>query len=156
MNDLVPEIIQKLAFLKAAEMKNIFKEQKVTPTRDEVEVMNHASHPCRQRLNKAMGMKGLTPFHDLGQASHMESLNAWFGPLEFQPTPGEGYDWKHWDITARSKKEHSTAMNKIKIRDQFYDEVITKQVHRQFLVKDTKTVLGIPTRTIPLIPVDQQ
>lgn len=156
MNDLVPEITQKLAYLKATEMKNIFQERKVTPTRDEVEVMNHASHPCRQRLNRAMGMNGLTAFHDLGEASHMESINAWFGPLEFQPTPGEGFDWKHWDITARSKKEHTKAMNKITIRDRFYEEVITKKLHRQFLVEDTKTVLGIPTQTIPLIPVESE
>jgi len=156
MNDLVPEIIQKLAYLKAMEMKNIFREQKVTPTRDEVAAMNRASHPCRQRLNRAMSMKGLTLFHDKGETNYMERLNVWFGPLEFQPTPGEGFDWKHWDITARSKKEHATAIHKMKIRDQFYDEVITKQVHKQFLLEDTKTVTGIPTRTIPLIPVDSE
>jgi len=155
MNELVPELIQKLAHLKCQEIKKIFNERNTLPTQAEVELMNRASHPCRLRLNRAMGMNGLTEFHDRGEASHMESLNAFFGPLEFQPTPGEDYDWKHWDITARSKKEHRQAMNKMKIRDTFYDQIITPNIHHHFLNKEDKTLYGISTKTIPIMPVTE-
>ena len=48
------------------------------------------------------------------------------------------------------------AINKMQIRDQYYDQVMCKQIHSQFLMPTTKSVVGIPTKTIPVMPVDSE
>ena len=153
LNSLVPDVIRKLAHLKAKEIKKIFKEKGIAPTADEVKRMNDNSHPTRMRILRAMRMTALTPFHYTGYATHIECISTHFGPLEFIPTAQEkDFDWKNWEISLRSQLEHRQAVNKNLIRDRFYDEIITKKIHHRFLNKEHRTLYGISSKLFPVIP----
>jgi len=155
LQPIVPEVIQKLAHLKAKEIKKWFKDHGTTPTADEVNRMNDNVHPSRMRTLKAMGMKGICEWHYTAAATYIEAISSHFGPLEFIPTPGKDYDWKHWEISERSLKKQQQAVNKIKIRDTFYDQIILPNIHDRFLNKADKTIHGISTKMIPVIPATE-
>jgi hypothetical protein len=155
LQGLVPEVIQKLAHLKAKEIKKWFAEQGATPTTDEVNRCNDNVHPTRMRTLEAMNMKGICQWHYTAAATYIEAISSHFGPLEFIPTPGKDYDWKHWEISDRSLKKHQSAVNKMKIRDTFYDQMILPNIHHRFLNKDDKTLHGISTKMIPVIPATE-
>ena len=117
-------------------MKNIFQERKVTPTRDEVEVMNHASHPCRQRLNRAMGLGGLT---------------------DFLMTPEtKGGAWRSKDIRQQNELKEKHTFNKRIIRDRYFDEVVSRNVHHGLLDLKHRKPIGIMSKSIRLIPIQDK
>jgi len=152
LSPLVPEVIQKLAHLKAKEIRKWFAEKRITPTAEQVLKCNNNVHPIRMRTLEAMNMKGICSFHYTASATYIEAISSHFGPLEFIPTPGKDYDWKHWEISDRSLKKHRSAVNKMKIRDTFYDQIVMPNIHDRFLNKIDKTIYGIPTKMIPVIP----
>ena len=155
LQGLVPEVIQKLAHLKAKEIRKWFAEQGAKPTADEVNRCNDNVHPTRMRTLKAMNMKGICEWHYTAAATYIEAISSHFGPLEFIPTPGKDYDWKHWEISDRSLKKHQSAVNKMKIRDTFYDQIMMRNIHHHFLNKADKTLYGISTKMIPIIPATE-
>jgi len=43
----------------------------------------------------------------------------------------------------------------MKIRDTFYDQIIMPNIHHHFLNKADKTLYGISTKMIPIIPATE-
>lgn len=153
LNNLVPDVIKKLSHLKAQEFTKIFQERNEVPTAEEVKDMNNNNHPDRMRILEAMKMRnGLTKFHLTAHATHIECVSGHYGPLEWIPDEGSGLDWRHWKISERSKKKQTTTIQKNLIKDQFYDQVIMKDINKRFLNTPDRTMYGITSKMLPVMP----
>ena len=181
LNNLVPEVIKKLSHLKAKEMTKIFQERGLVPTANEVEELNYDTR-YRTRILKAMNMwHGLTPYHLTNHHTVIETTAFHYGPLELIPDEGSGLDHRRgihctstsgisgtqrnnfverskldWKISERSQKKQKMTMHKSLIKDQFYDQVIVKDIHKRFLNKTNRTMYGISTKLFPIMPAPME
>ena len=136
LNDIVPDLIKKMAHAKCREIKKIFKETHMLPTKKAVEHMSGGSSAYHERINRAMGLGGLTRFlmtadtHRGGQFYSMDLA-------------------QQNDIIKNDKQ----MCNKVSLRNRYFDEVIVKQVHGELLNLNTKATVPIYSKPIPIRPV---
>lgn len=138
MNDIVPDLIKKMAHSKCREVKNILKEQGNEPTKANVESMNYHRGVHYQRINRAMGLGGLTTF------------------LRTPETKSGGL-FRQKDLIQQHAvmDEHKPTIDKMNARDRYFDEVIIKQTHSELLDIPGKATLPIRSKSIPISPVGE-
>ena len=136
LNDIVPDLIKKMAHSKCREIKNILKEQGHQPTTENVESMNSPRSPHYQRINRAMGLGGLTRF------------------LQSRETHTGG-SWRKLDLLQQHvvMDAHKPTIDKMNARDRYFEEVILKQTHSDFIDTEQKAILPIKSKSIPISPV---
>ena len=138
VNDIVPALIKKMSHAKCQEIKNIFKEQAVTATKQTVEHMN--KHTCKyyQRINRAMGLGGLTKF--------------------LMTADTHAGEWRSKDLAQQRDliADDKQLLDKMLVRDRYFDQVIVKVVHNELLDLNLKGPRGIYSKPIPIIPVEQE
>ncbi len=135
LNDLVPDLIKKMAHAKATEMRKIFQQEGQAPDKQKVNSMNHWSSKHYHRLNRAMGLGGLT---------------------NFLMTPEtKGGTWRSTDIKQQNELKEKHTLNKRLIRDRYFDEVISKTVHHGLLDLTHRKPIGIVSKSIRLIPTQE-
>ena len=136
LNDIVPDLIKKMSHAKCKEIKKIFKDTRMVPTKKTVEHMSGGSSPYHERINKAMGLGGLTKFlmtadtHRGGKFYAMDYV-------------------QQNDIIMNDKR----LSDKILLRDRYFDEVITNQVHSELLNLDLRSPMPIYSKPIPIMSV---
>jgi hypothetical protein len=136
LNDIVPDLIKKMSHAKCKEIKKIFKDTRMVPTKKTVEHMSGGSSPYHERINKAMGLGGLTKFlmtadtHRGGKFYAMDYV-------------------QQNDIIMNDKR----LSDKILLRDRYFDEVIANQVHSELLNLDLRSTMPIYSKPIPIMSV---
>jgi len=136
LNDLVPDLIKKMAHAKAKEMRLIFQDMGVLPDKQKVNSMNHWSSVHYHRLNRAMGLGGLT---------------------DFLMTPEtKGGAWRSKDIRQQNELKEKHTLNKRIIRDRYFDEVVSRNVHHGLLDLKHRKPIGIMSKSIRLIPIQDK
>ena len=137
LNDIVPDLIKKMAHAKCREIKKIFKETRMLPTKKAVEHMSGGSSPYHERINRAMGLGGLTNFLMTADTHR-------------------GGKFYAMDLAQQNDviKNDKNLNDKILLRNRYFDEVIAKQVHNELLNIKAKTTMSIYSKPIPVLPVD--
>ena len=137
LNDIVPDLIKKMAHAKCREIKKIFKETRMLPTKKAVEHMSGGSSPYHERINRAMGLGGLTNFLMTADTHR-------------------GGKFYAMDLAQQNDviKNDKNLNDKILLRNRYFDEVIANQVHNELLNIKAKTTMPIYSKPIPVLPVD--
>lgn len=141
VNDFEPNLIKKLAHLKAKEMDRIFCELKIKPTPNDCLQLCSTMHASKyyDRVQKAMGFKAISP---LLQGSSTKPGGEWFN-----------HDAK---IQLESQKQYSQqTLNKKKISNDYFDQEIVKKVDGRFLDKTNRDFIHIWGRSIKIRPVSE-
>ena len=136
LNDIVPDLIKKMTHAKCKEIKKIFKETRMVPTKKTVEHISGGSSPYHDRINKAMGLGGLSKFLMTADTHRGGKFYA--------------MDYVQQNDIIMNDKQLS---NKILLRDRYFDEVIAKQIHSELLNIEGKTTMPIYSKPIPILPV---
>ena len=139
VNDFEPNLIKKLAHLKAKEMDKIFCELKTKPTANNCFSLCSTFMATKyyDRVTKAMGFKAISPLLQ-GSSTKM------------------GGEWYKQDakVQLESQKKHSQqTLNKKKIANDYFDQEIVKKVDSRFLNKTTRNFIPIWGRSIKIRPV---
>lgn len=137
LNDIVPDLIKKMAHTKCKEIKKIFKETRMLPTKKAVEHMSGGSSPYHERINRAMGLGGLTKFLMTAETHRGGKFYA--------------MDLAQQNDIIKNDKQLS---DKILLRNSYFDEVIARQTHNELLNLKTKTTTPIYSKPIPILPVN--
>ena len=132
INDVVPELIIKLAHTKAREMQKIFIEEQIKPTRENSQKHSQYLDRHYKRLNRAMGFHAITDFLN----SDAQKTFGWFKQAELQ-----------------EQKQLFNEGNKIEIVNEYFDQVVAKTVDDRFLDFDKKNLHGIWSKSKKLFPV---
>ena len=132
INDVVPELIIKLAPTKAREMQKIFIEEQIKPTRENSQKHSQYLDRHYKRLNRAMGFHAITDFLN----SDAQKTFGWFKQAELQ-----------------EQKQLFNEGNKIEIVNEYFDQVVAKTVDDRFLDFDKKNLHGIWSKSKKLFPV---
>jgi hypothetical protein len=132
----VPDLIKKMAHAKCREIKKIFKETHMLPTKKAVEHMSGGSSAYHERINRAMGLGGLTRFLMTADTHR-------------------GGKFYSMDLAQQNDiiKNDKQMFDKVSLRDRYFDEVIVKQVHGELLNLNTKATVPIYSKPIPILPV---
>ena len=136
LNDIVPDLIKKMSHAKCKEIKKIFKETRIVPTKKTVEHMSGGSSPYHERINISMGLAGLTKFLMTADTHRGGKFYA--------------MDYVQQNDIIMNDKQLS---DKILLRDRYFDEVIAKQVHGELLNLQSKSTMPIYSKPIPILPV---
>ena len=138
LNDMVPDLIKKMSHAKCREIKKIFKETRMIPTKLTVEQMNKVTSRYYQRLNQAMGLGGLTKFLMTAETH-------------------EGGAWRSMDLAQQNNiiANDKQLSEKILLRNRYFDEVIVKEIHNELLHLDAKKPMQIYSKPIPIMPVEK-
>ena len=134
INDLVPELIQKLAHLKAKELDKIVCENNIEVTNKDIFNIGNTDHanPYYHRLMNAMGFHALSGF------------------LQGYETK-KGGNWNTADAKEQKVTTHKTTKRKQHMADKFFDEVVSKKLHPVFIDKERKIIKPIWTKTIKVM-----
>ena len=134
INDLVPELIQKLAHLKAKELDKIVCENNIEVTNKDIFNIGNTdrANPYYNRLMNAMGFHALSGF------------------LQGYETK-KGGNWNTADAKEQKAMGHTTTKRKQHIADKFFDEVVSKKLHPVFIDKERKIIKPIWTKTIKVM-----
>lgn len=138
LNDIVPALIKKMSHAKCQEIKKIFKEQGIATTKQTVENMNGPASRYYQRINKAMGLGGLTKFLMTPQ-THIGEFRS--NDLTQQR-----------DLIVNDRQ----LSDKMLLRDKYFDQVIVKETHNELLNLNGKKPMDIYSKPIPILPVEQE
>ena len=139
ISDMVPELIQKLAHLKAKELDNIVCENNVTVTKDDIQSIGNTdgANPYYGRLMKAMGFQALSTF-----------LNT------FETKTGGS--WATTDAIEQATIGHDMTKRKQHLVDNFFDEVVTKKLHPIFIDKERKIIKPIWGKTLKVMKASEK
>jgi len=132
INDVVPELIIKLAHMKAKEMQKIFIEEQIKPTHENSQKHSQYLDKHYRRLNQALGFNAITDFLN----SDAQKTFGWFKQAELQ-----------------EQKQLFNEGNKIKIVNDYFDQVVAKTVDNRFLDFNKKNLHGIWSKSKKLFPV---
>ena len=135
INDMVPELIIKLAHLKAKEMETIFKEEQMKPTNENSQKHSQYISKHYERLNRAMGFDAITKFLN----SDAQKTFGWFKQEEL-----------------KEQKTVANEVKKIEIVNQYFDQVAVKTVDNRFLDMERKNLHGVWSKSKKLFPVCQE
>lgn len=139
LNDIVPALIKKMAHAKCREIMKIFKEQGIKPNKKTVESMNLHTGKYYQRINRAMGLGGLTKFLMTAETHRGGAFRT--------------MDLAQQRVVISDDKQ---MLEKIALRDRYFDQVIVKETHNELLNLDKKKPMNIYSKPIPILPVEQE
>ena len=108
----------------------------MVPTKKTVEHMSGGSSPYHERINKAMGLGGLTKFLMTADTHRGGKFYA--------------MDYVQQNDIIMNDKQLS---DKILLRDRYFDEVIANQVHSELLNLDLRSTMPIYSKPIPIMSV---
>tara|TARA_B100000029_G_scaffold3703_2_gene4401 strand:+ start:4838 stop:6097 length:1260 start_codon:yes stop_codon:yes gene_type:complete len=139
INDLVPELIQKLAHLKAKELDKIICENNIEVTNKDIfDIGNtNSTNPYYVRLMNAMGFQALSGF------------------LQGCETK-KGGNWNTADAKEQKAMGHKTTKRKQHMVDNFFDEVVSKKLHPVFVDKEEKIIKRIWGKTIKVMKASEK
>lgn len=134
INDLVPELIQKLTHLKAKELDKIICENNVKITDKDIREIGTTNgvNPYYGRLMDAMGFRALSGF-----------LNT------YDTKPGG--TWATSDAREQATLEHDVTKRKQHLVDNFFNEVVTKKIDPVFIDKKQKLIKPIWSKSIKVM-----
>ena len=138
LNDIVPALIKKMSHAKCREIKKIFKEQGITANKQTVENMNQKTCKYYQRINRAMGLSGLTKF--------LMSAETHVGQFRTKDLAQQR------ELILNDRQ----VSDKILLRDKYFDQVIVKETHNELLNIDSRKTMDIYSKAIPILPVEQE
>tara|TARA_B100000780_G_C21124727_1_gene456009 strand:+ start:366 stop:1625 length:1260 start_codon:yes stop_codon:yes gene_type:complete len=140
VNDGSPDLIKKLSHAKAKEIDNILWENNLPPTTESMEMFKiQHSTPYYDRLMRAMGFEAASPF--------LQGIGT--------KIQGEWYQEDKKCIEENNAKDKQT-VQKQKIANDYFDNVITKKVHHKFLDLKNRNIKGIWGKPIRVRPVSQR
>ena len=139
ISDMVPELIQKLAHLKAKELDKIICENNIPVNKKDIHNIGNTNgaNPYYGRLMNAMGFQALSKF-----------LNTY----ETKP----GGNWATSDAKEQATIGHDMTKRKQHLVNNFFDEVVTKKLHPIFIDKEQKIIKPIWGKIIRVMKASEK